>query len=410
MVASRIQAADGLFSKPKAQKAFAEVRKQFPTCSEWIYMDVAGRGILSKPVRAAIEAHLDNAQKDGGDKDAYFAKIEEVREKIGSLLNATADEIAITKNVSEGINIIANAIPWKKGDNVVLCPEIEHPNNIYPWLNLKERGVEVRMVSAPEGIIVPENVIAAMNSHTRVVTVSSISFSPGYRTMLSPIGSVCRDRGVFFLIDAAQSVGIISHDVAAEEIDGMVASTHKGVLGLYGMGFLYCRQEWADSLRPVYLARFSVDIEDNPEWAMGGYDYRLCKGARRFDIGNYNYLGAYAAGEALNMHLSIGIKNIEAYVLFLANKLFDGLKQRGVSVYGAGGEPHGSSIVTIGKWGKGDHYTSDDKQINALYEILEKNHVCVSLRRGLIRFSLHCYNNEDDVSRVFSLIDKAKIT
>src|SRR6185436_12094022 len=133
-------------------EALAEARSHFPALERWTYMDVSARGVLSREVRVALDAHLDDRMLNGAtDKDQFFALVERARARFAQLIGADADEIAFTKNISEGLNIIATAIHWHRGENVVLCPELEHPNNVYAWLNLRRYGVEVRTVPPRDG-------------------------------------------------------------------------------------------------------------------------------------------------------------------------------------------------------------------------------------------------------------------
>ncbi len=130
----------------------AEAWRDFPGVAGKTYMDVAARGLMPRPTRDALAAHLDEFAAGAVDKNGYFDMIERVRGSFARSINAAADEIAFTKNVTEGLNIVAASLDWKSGDNLVLCPEIEHPANLYPWLNLQRLGVEVRMVAARDGL------------------------------------------------------------------------------------------------------------------------------------------------------------------------------------------------------------------------------------------------------------------
>jgi cysteine desulfurase/selenocysteine lyase len=133
------------------------------------------RGVISRAVRAALDAHLDGRMLGSAEKDEYFALVERTRGRFAQLINAHADEVALTKNVSEGLNIVAAGMPWQTGDNVVLCPELEHPNNVYCWLNLRSRGVDVRLVS-PRGDRIPiDEMVSRIDARTRVVTAWSFS-------------------------------------------------------------------------------------------------------------------------------------------------------------------------------------------------------------------------------------------
>jgi cysteine desulfurase/selenocysteine lyase len=390
-------------NKPVTEfNTIAAARSNYPALERWTYMDLAGRGVLSRGVRAAADAQLDERMLNGGDKEKFFALIERTRGRFAQLINAEPDEIAFTKNISDGLNMIATAIDWKDGDNVIVCPELEHPNNVYAWLNLRRFGLEVRTVKPRAGHIPVDEIIARMDARTRVVTVSTVTFAPGFRTDINTLGRACRERGVLFLVDGAQSVGVLHTDVKKSNIDALAVSTQKGLLGLYGMGFLYIRREWAEKLQPAYLARFGVDLGDAHEASLGTDAYKLMPAARRFDLGNYNYIGAAAVDAAMSEILGHGTPLIERYVTQLGHSLAQGFLDLGLPVSGGKPGPHLAHIVTVGTMGD-NHYGSDDERFNRLYTWLGENRVRLSIRRGVLRFSLHLYNNMDDVTRVLDL-------
>jgi cysteine desulfurase/selenocysteine lyase len=380
----------------------AEARRLFPGAQHQIYMDVAGRGLLSTPVRAAIDAYLD-MRYSGGNKPAMFAAVEHAREKFARLIGCAPDEVALTKNISEGLNIVATALDWKAGDNVVLCSDLEHANNVYVWLNLaRNRGVEVRAIPMRDGHYPVDAMIAAMDGRTRVVTACTVSFVPGYRTDIDKLAAACRKGGAFLLLDGAQSAGMVDINVAKQGIDALAVSTQKGLLALYGMGFLYVKREWAERMSPAYLARFGVDLGTAGEAALGDADYQLMPGAKRFDLGNYNFVGTVAAGRALDLLLAIGVPAIEAHLKELASRLAEGLAALGLPVCGAPRGPHRVQIVVVGTLGTG-HDAADDSRMQSLYDHLVAHGVNLSIRKGALRFSLHLYNNADDVDRVIGL-------
>ena len=380
------------------------ISEQFPGAANQVYLNCAARGLTPRSARTAVDAVLDGGMDGSGDKDAMFGSVERVRNGLAQMIHADADEVAITKNVSEGLNAIIAALDLKAGDNVLLCPDLEHPNNVYPWLHLRERlGVEVRTVAGDDGHIPVNRMIDAMDERTRCVTVASVSFSPGFRTNMAPLGAACRERGAFFLVDGVQSVGIVETDVNALKIDGLAVSTQKGLLGLYGMGLVYCRRDWAERLTPVYLARFGVDLGGGAhEAALGSDNYKLMPGARRFDLGNHNYVGAAAAAESIDLLNIIGIPAIEAHVGDLTRRLAAGLLDLDLPV--AGGEPgaHLTSLICVGRDG-GGHDSTDDTEMASLSNFLLENKVKHSIRKGQIRLSLHLYNTEEDVAEVLAL-------
>jgi len=383
----------------------SEARKLFPATEQWTYMNVAVRGLLSTRVREAVDEYIDSHQYGSWEKHSELAMIEHTRRSFAKLINADEDEIAYTKNASEGLSIIAASLPWEKGDNVVYCPELEHPNNVYPWLNLQKRlGVEVRAVEPEDGRVPADKMAELMDERTRLVTVPTVSFSPGFVTDLAPIAKRSRELGTFFLVDAAQSIGVKDTDVKSMDVDGLAVATQKGMMAFYGTGFLYCRKDWAEKIQPVYLARFGVALDaDRHETAMDVEQLEYARGARRFDLGNYNYLGATAAEASLSLIHELGTREIEKHVRSLAYRMAEGMLELGLPVAGGPPTPRIGHIVAVGTSGGGRHYTADDPRMNSLHDFLIEHGVKLAIRRGILRFSLHVYNNEDDVDRVLEL-------
>jgi cysteine desulfurase / selenocysteine lyase len=382
----------------------AQAYRDFPATERWTYMDVSARGLLPRCARDALVLHVDERMNAEVDKKGYFDMVERVRGRFARRVNAHPDEVAITKNVTEGIAAIAAAIDWQTGDNVVICPEIEHPANVYAWLNLQRRGVELRMVAPRAGRMPVEDMIEKLDGRTRVITCATVSFAPGFRTDLATLGAACRARGAMLVVDAAQSIGVLDDDVERLNVDAYAASTQKGLLGLYGMGFLYCRREWAERLQPAYLSRFGVDLGDASEADLGNFEYRLAAGARRFDLGNYNFTAALNADAALDYLAQWPQPEVERYVLELSYRLARGLLEAGLPVNGGEPGPHLAHIVTVGEMTAGGHDSTQDARMQSLYEFLTAQGVRLSIRRGVLRFSLHLYNNAADVERVLALV------
>jgi selenocysteine lyase/cysteine desulfurase len=382
----------------------AAVRESFPICRERIYFSICDSTVLARPVRVAIDKFLDQVTFWREPRSVRDAVVSSTRSKFARLISAAPEEIAIVKNVSEGINAIATAIDWRTGDNVVLCAELEHPNNVIPWLHLQRFGVEVRAVEHLNGAIDPRAVVEAIDERTRVVTCSSVTFSPGLRTDLAPIGRICRERGVFFLVDAVQSVGILTTDVTNECIDGLVVSTAKGLLGLYGMGFLYCRRDWVTRLVPAYLSRPAVNLPPDKYSEMTQLTYDIHSDARRFEVGSIDYASCYAADAALDLLLGLGPEIIEDHVLQLSSRLRHGLAELGLEVTGCNLGDRPSHIVTVGRLGNGGHEVTNDPWLAAISRTLASAGVVHTIRRGMLRFALHIFNTEQEVDTVIDLV------
>jgi selenocysteine lyase/cysteine desulfurase len=384
----------------------AALRAHFPGATGSPYFDTASRGLVPAEAKAAIDEQIDYRIRGNIQKPKMFATIDRVRALYAGLIRCAPHEIAFTKNVSEGLNIVAAGLPWKAGENVVLCPQLEHPSNIYPWLNLKNRaGIDVKTVRSTDGRMPVDAMIKAADSKTRVITCSFVTFAPGLRTEIEKLAEFCETRDILLLVDGAQGIGILDIDVSKIPISAMSVSTQKGLLALYGMGFLYVRERWAERIAPPFLSRFSVDLGTAHEATGGSSNYALMPGAQRFEVGNYNFLGATAVEPGLSILAKVSTPAIEKHVTDLSRRMIDGLRQIGLPVFAAEPGPHRGHIVAIGDAIGDQHDSTDNPAMQSLYDALAAEGIRLTIRRGILRVSMHLYNNADDVD---SLLDVAR--
>lgn len=383
---------------------FTSARKQFPALEQRTFLSICEKSILPDCARTAVNLYLDRMQSANTSRSEHEVYVESAKQKFARLINASPDEIAFTRNVSDGINSIACAIDWRAGDNVVLTSELEHPNNLYPWRHLERLGVELRSIPPRNGVIDADAMIAAIDARTRVLTAATVTFAPGLRTDLRTIGSATRERGVLFVVDAVQSAGILRLDPEKDLFDCLATSTSKGLLGLYGAGFLYCRRAVADQLQPAYLSRSGIDAGPGQHSEGGNEDYRLAPGARRFEVGSFPLAEAYAVDASLDLILGIGIDAIEAHVINLASLFTEALRARKLPVCSAPTPGHASHIVTVGALGSGGHDFSLNQRINELASWLQSRQVGFTIRKGQLRFAFHLYNDVSDIERVMAFI------
>jgi cysteine desulfurase/selenocysteine lyase len=384
----------------------ADVRAHFPGAQDKVYLNIAETGLIPVGSAAAAREFVEHAVMGTGDKAAYRASVERCREGLAQLLGAHPDEVAITKNVSEALNLFASSLPWKAGDNVVICPELEHPNNVFLWYNLRRlKGIEVRAVEPRDGQVPVDACVEAIDTRTAVVTVPHVSFSPGFVTNVRAIADAAHAKNALVVVDAAQSVGAIECNVAGLGIDALGVATQKNLFASYGFGFLYARRAVAESLIPAHVARYGMDlgVEAGETARSRGDHMPYAPGARRFDLGNYNYLGARVAETSLQLIRSIGVPRIEQHLRALAAALAEGFLELGLPVAGGPPGPHLGHIVAVGHSGGGHHDTADDPAMNDLYQQLTSNGVVLSIRKGVLRMSLGAYNHPADIDRTLDL-------
>ena len=395
-------------SQTPGGEPFAQFREGFPALRQLTYLSICDKVILHDAVRASVDRFMDRLAMASANRSDHEVLVHSAKAKFASLTNVAAETIGAIRNVSDGVNAFAWGLPWREGDNLVITADAEHPNNVYPWLRLRQRGIELRIVAAkPDGQLDTAAMLDAIDARTRVMTCSSVTFAPGHRTDIWVLGEGCRKRGVFLLVDGVQSAGILRHDLSAEPVDGFVTSTSKGLLGLYGFGFLYASPKWIDRLEPAYLSRAAVAQQADDHSTIGAFDYELQPDSRRFEVGSFNLAGAYAADAALDLLLRLGPARTEARVLELAGLLHQELTAAGMPPATAASGPAQSHILTLGALDAGGHGFSSDPRIGQLSAHLAANRIVHTIRRGQLRFALHAYNHEADVERTAACVREA---
>ena len=207
------------------------LRSQMPVTKRWAFFDHAAVAPIPTCGHQAMNEWTTDIMENGGVHHGdWMNRIEKVRQTAGRLIDADPFEIAFVKNTSEGIGIVAEGFPWRAGDNVVTSAE-EYPANVYPWMNLADRGVEVRLVPSRQGRVLIDDLRQAIDPNTRILTISFVEFASGFRNDLAALGTLCRELGVYFFVDAIQGLGMLPLSVDEVPIDFLAADGHKWLLG-----------------------------------------------------------------------------------------------------------------------------------------------------------------------------------
>ena len=369
-----------------------QMREQFPVTRRYAYLNHASVAALPQPVIQAMTRYLTERGESGGVTLANWdSDIERVRQLCARFVGAHRDEIAFTGSISHGLNIVACGIDWKEGDNLI-CAETEFTANIYPWTNLKRRGVEVRFAPAHQNRILVEDVAALMDDRTRLVAISFVEFQSGYRNDLAALAALCQERGAYLCVDGIQGLGALQFNLAQTPVDFLAAHAAKWMLGPIGAGFLYVRKELLQVLDPVMAGWRSVVDRDN----YFKYDSPLRDGGERYEAGSPNFAGLLGMEAAIELLLSAGMEEIEARILSLTDYLISGLQAKGCTIdTPIADRRERSGIVSF------CHQAVDSAE---LCRRLEAAGVIVSLRGNLIRVSPHFYNTEDELDRLLAVL------
>ncbi len=369
-------------------------RAEFPITERYAYFNSCGIAPLPARAARAVEAYTRDAMLGGTEAFmAWMPTIERTRAKVATLLNVQPDEIAYVKNTAEGLNIVAQAIPWQRGD-VVLVAQDEFPATIYPWQMLERQGVEVRIVPHQNERITAETFAPALaDGNVRLVVVSWVQFHTGWRSDVGAISALCRAAGALFCLDAIQGVGALPLDLSATPVDFCMFGGNKWMLSLQGTGALYVNRRLRDQLVPANVGWLGVawsDIETlDPTTPL---DER----AAQYEEGTRVSVCITALEQALDLVAELGQANIAAQIKQVTDLLVAGLAARGATLRSQRDAEHWSGIVA---------WTHPDRDLYAVAAALHAADVLVTIREGSLRAAPHCFNDESDVARLLAALD-----
>jgi cysteine desulfurase/selenocysteine lyase len=359
-----------------------------------IYLNHAGTSPLSTRVIAALQEYL--RERSTGTLETYPGDLEtvkKVKSGLAALIHAEhSDRITLQPSTSDALNIVAAGLAWKPGDEILLN-DLEFPANVYPYVNLKGRGVRLTFIGSREGQVTTEMIEKATTSRTRLLALSAVQFLTGHRADMAAIGDLCRDRGVILAVDGIQAVGAVGIDVQKMKIDALAAGGQKWQTAPHGTGFLYLTEELQSRIQQQYLGWLAVE---NP-WNFHDYDQPLAPSARRYEGGSMNFPGITGYAAAVTTLLEFGIENIETHILDLTDTLIEGLSAiPGVSVITPQPRSARAGIVTIRP-----PAGTDENQILAH---LQEEGIIPAIREGHIRFSPHFYNTREEMERTIAAV------
>ncbi|MBV9874512.1 MAG: aminotransferase class V-fold PLP-dependent enzyme [Verrucomicrobia bacterium] len=367
----------------------------FPITKSRIFMAHAAVTVLPGPVAEAMSALIQRCSEDFGDFSETLALIQRTRESAARLINASSDEIALLGPTSLGLSLVANGITWAPGDEVV-CYLDDYPANVYPWMNLRDKGVQIRFIEpAQVGELTVEALQRVLTSKTKLVALASCSFLSGFRIDIAAIGKLLRERGILFCLDAIQTLGAFPTTV--EYVDFLSADAHKWLLGPLAIGVVYVRKELFEVCRPTLLGAWNLKA---PNFVTQN-QIEFVEGAQRYEPGVLNLAGVAGMKAAIDFLLEIGIDKIAQRILSIRSHLISGLAEIEFKPLGENNTPvHQSGIITVA------HPTRDI--VSEHKRLLENKIVCSPRqdRQGnqYLRFSPHFYNSEDEIDRVLEVL------
>jgi selenocysteine lyase/cysteine desulfurase len=379
-----------------ADPRWADFRRQMPSSDRWAYFDHAAVAPLPAPAGEAITTWVQEAMRGGGTEWLGWKKRREAaRAMAAQLVGAKPEEIALVRSTTVGVNLVAEGFLWQPGDNVV-APGDEFPANLYPWMNLANRGVETRRVPS-DGLRIDLNRLAeACDARTRIVTLSWVGYASGWRTDLAAAAELAHRHGALLFVDAIQGLGAFPLDVRATGIDFLAAGGQKWLLGPEAAGLFYLRRELIDRLRPTNIGANSVVHAAD----YSHIELRLRDTADRFEGGASNMVGVTGLAASLELLLALGAEAIGERILAMTDFACRRLSEIGCVVASVRESAEQSSGIVL--------FDLPGEDPQAVRRRLLEQNIVLSCRAGKLRISPHAYANEADIERLIEALQSCR--
>ncbi len=369
---------------------------EFPWTADTVYLNNASLGPLPERTRQVLDEF--NSKRTAPhllpDRDLQ-AGLHAAREVVARLLNAETGEIALTTCTGYGLNMAARALPLKRGD-VVLISDREFPQNVYPWLLLKKQGIEVELAPCgQEGWPDEDYLIERLaDPRVRVLAISLVQFSNGYRCDLARLGAACRANGSFLVVDAIQGIGNSVLDVRETPVDILACGGPKWLLSPWGSGFVYVRKELVRVLEPVVAGWMAFEGTDDSSHLLE-YNPTFRSDARRFEMATLPYQDFCGLTASVGMICDLGVRDIAEHTRALHEPLLEWADANGVRVTSPRDDAHRSAIICLAP----EHAAE-------AYHAIKRAHIVCSLREGAIRLSPHFFNTVEEMEKVIDVLEE----
>ena len=374
-------------------------RVEFPwtTRGDRVYLNHASTGPLPMRARAALAIWTDWRGEPWRISDEMeFEVMDRARTHAARLVGAAPQEIALTTNTSHGINIAARCLPLRAGD-IVVSSDREFPANVYPWMALEREGIIVNQIACtPAGLPDEERILAALERpRVKVLTLSWVSFATGYTVDLARLGRECRERGIYFVVDAIQGVGARVLDAPGCNIDILACGGQKWLLSPWGTGFAYVRRALAEQLEPREIGWLAVRGSRDFN-RLVDYDFTWHDDARRFEVGTLPYQDLAAFCASMELLHEVSVARIATHVRSLVDAMTTRLREAGATVLTPAEAQRRAGILTVRV-----------KNGQRVSEQLSAAGVVCGLREGAIRLSPHLYTTREDIDRALDVLVRA---
>jgi len=368
-------------------------QEEFLLDDEILYLNHAAVAPWPKRTRDAVMDFAEDNARLGSQHYPQWVMVEQaLRARLAELIHApSADDIALLKNTSEALSVVAHGLPWTVGDNIVTSNE-EFPSNRIVWESLAEQGVKLQQVDLRSDVTPEDALLNRIDANTRLLAISSVEYASGLRLDLKRLGQYCREHDIYFCVDAIQSIGAVQFDVQEIQADFVMADGHKWMLGPEGLALFYVRPKLRHQLQLHQYGWHMVEEHMNFDTKL----WQVAHSARRFECGSPNMLGIHALHASIGLLLEVGMETVEARVLDNTRYLIEKINAHPeLELLTLNEKQRLAGIVTFRR-------KATDSE--ALYKYLMSKNLMCAYRGGGIRFSPHFYIDKGVLDKAVQMV------
>ncbi len=362
------------------------IRDLFPAAQNFTYLNSAAIAPLPTVSVSAVNSQLEDVSKNGSANMCdWFDTKDRVRQLVASMLGAKADDIAFTRNTSDGLCAVASGMKWSPGDNIVTFAN-EFPANFYPWRRLRdEQGVELRSCPERNGRIDVDELCGLIDERTKLVAVSAVQYSSGYNIDLERIGKTARAWDTMLAVDMIQAFGVVPLDLPAQFVDIAAGASYKWLCSPQGCGILYLSERARERVRPTSAGWLGV----RDPWNFDDIEQTLISDARAWETGTGGFSLFYGLEQSLKLLRSVGVETISAYLSEMTDFLCEIIPAKKYSIISSRARGEKSQIVSI--------EPQNGLSPTEVADHLRRENIVVSARGKRVRIAPHFFNNFQDI-------------
>ena len=373
-------------------------QKDFASLNGKIWLNAASEGPLPLAAGEALQEAMEwKSHPFKLDGEKFISVPRDLKESLGRLLGVESRDVILGNSASYGLHILANGIPWAKGDEILLMQN-DFPANILPWLGLQRLGVKVIEIPPENRVLSAQEFLKNITPQTKLFCVSHVHTFTGFKLDVEEFAKICQEHKIIFVVNISQSAGTMPLNTLQMGADAVVCAGYKWLCGPYGTGFCWIRPALRENL--ILNQAYWISLLSAQELKEEGpLELKELKTARKFDVfGTANFFNFVPLKAALDYWHKIGLENVSSYHNFLMDQVIQGLKETKYQLISPEKGQARSSLIVFS-------HPQKEKNEEIFKGLLDRG-IYAALWKGNIRISPHVYNTNEEIILFLSVLKK----